>query len=294
MLRHLPTHFIDQCRSRDLLIDNEYTKVLGVEWNMELDSLCLAASTFLSGPALTKGVLASNSARIYDILRWYSPSIIKVKVLLQHLSLCKRGWDDLVPSSISKAWERSREEYPALHEHLVPRCYFPSSRKIIFLQLHGFGDASEVAYGGVIYLRANDTNNAIHVLLVLAKTKVAPIKNLSMPRLDLCGAIVTTKLISHCRKVLEVLLCDTFTWTDSTAVLSWLRSNPTRFKPFVGNRVAEVMELIPPDRWHMFLEKPTQLIVPLEACIHRNECNIDHGGIVHLGCTITHPTCQYS
>ena len=57
------------------------------------------------------------------------------------------------------------------------------------------------------------------------------------------------KLLNHCRKVLEVPLCDTFAWTDSTVVLSWLRGNPRRFKPFVGNRVAEVMELIPPDRW---------------------------------------------
>ena len=118
-------------------------------------------------------------------------------MLLQHLWLCKRGWDDLVPSSIVKVWDRWREEYPVLHEHLVPRCYFPSSRDITSLQLHGFGDASEVAYGGVIYLRAIDTNNAIHVSLVMAKTKVAPIKTLSMPRLELCGAVVTAKLLSQ-------------------------------------------------------------------------------------------------
>ena len=173
-LRHLPTELIDQSPSRDLPIDNEYTKVLGVEWNTELDSLRLAAGTFSSGPALTKRVLASNIARMYDILGWYSPSIIKLKVLLQHLWLCKRGWDDLVPSSIVKVWERWREEYPVLHEHLVPRCYFPSSRDITSLQLHGFGDASEVAYGGVIYLRAMDTNNAIHVSTRNGKNQSGP------------------------------------------------------------------------------------------------------------------------
>ena len=83
----------------------------------------------------------------------------------------------------------------------------------------------------------------------MAKTKVVPSKTLSMPRLELCGTVVTEKLLIHCRKVLEVPLCDTFAWTNSTVVLSWLRGNPQRFKPFVGNRVAEVMELISPDRW---------------------------------------------
>ena len=136
-----------------------------------------------------------------------------------------------------------------MHEHLVPRCSFHSSREISSLQLHGFGDAYEVAYGGVIYLRAIDTNNAIHVSLVMAKTKVAPIKTLTKPRLELCGTAVTAKFLSHCRKVLEVPLCDTFTWTDIMVVLSWLRGNPRQFKPFVGNRVDEVLELIPPHTW---------------------------------------------
>ena len=90
-LNHLPTELTDQRPSHDLPIDNEYTKVLGVEWNTEQDSLRLVTGTFSSGPALTKRVLASNIARIYDILGWYSPSIIKLKVLLQHLWLCKRG-----------------------------------------------------------------------------------------------------------------------------------------------------------------------------------------------------------
>ena len=69
-LRHIPTDLIDQCPSRDLPIDNEYTKVLGVEWNTDLDSLRLAGGTFSSGPALTKRVLASNITRIYDIHGW--------------------------------------------------------------------------------------------------------------------------------------------------------------------------------------------------------------------------------
>ena len=153
----------------------------------------------------TKRTLASNIARVYHVLRWSSPSIIKVKVLLPQLWLSKLGWDDLVQSSVCKSWERWREEHSALHEYPVPSCYFQSSREIISLQLHGFGDASELVYRGVVYLRAIDINNAIHVSLVMAKAKVAPIKTLSMPRLELCGAVVTAKLPSHCRKTFKIL-----------------------------------------------------------------------------------------
>ena len=90
--------------------------------------------------------------------------------------------------------------------------------------MHGFSDASEFAYGGVVYLRAINPDNAVHVSLVVAKTKVAPIKSLTMPWLELCGTVYvfTAKPLSHCRKVLDVPLSDTFDWTDSTVVLSWL------------------------------------------------------------------------
>ena len=115
--------------------------------------------------------------------------------------------------------------------------------------MHVFGDVSELAYGGVVYLRAIDTDNAVHVSLITAKTTVASIKSLSMPWLELCGVVITAKLLSHCRKVLNVPMSNKFAWTDSTVVLSWLRGNRRSFKPFVGNRVAELMEIVPSHRW---------------------------------------------
>ena len=78
---------------------------------------------------------------------------------------------------------------------------------------------------------------------------MALIKSLSIQRLELCGAVTAAKLLSLCRRVLNVPMSDTFAWTDSTVVLNWLRGNPRRSKPFVGNQVAQVMEIVPPDRW---------------------------------------------
>ena len=98
-------------------------------------------------------------------------------------------------------------------------------------------------------MRVLDSDDNVRVALAMAKTKVAPIKNLSMPRLELCGTVIIARLLDYCRKVLEIPVNNTYAWTDSTVVLSWVRGNPRRFKPFVGNRVAGIMDLIPPERW---------------------------------------------
>ena len=210
---------------------------------------CISPRVSLRQSNTSQRMLASNIARVYDILGWYSPTIIKVKILLQQLWVAKITWDDLVPSAVQSAWERWSKELPTLGQRIMPRCYFPTSIDTPSIQLHGFCDASELAYGGVTYLRALDSNDSIRVALVMAKTKVAPLKNLSMPRLELCGAVIVARLLNYCRKVFEIPISNTYAWTDSTVVLSWVRGNPRRFKPFVGNRVAEIMDLIPPEQW---------------------------------------------
>ena len=102
------------------------------------------------------------------------------------------------------------------------------------LQLHGFCDASENAYGGVIYLRMVDISDQVDFPLVISKSKVAPIKKLTIPRLELCGAYLLSQLL-HVKEVYQFPLKDIYAWTDSTIVLSWLIGNPRRFKIYVSN-----------------------------------------------------------
>ena len=85
--------------------------------------------------------------------------------------------------------------------------------------------------------------------LVISKTKVSPIKRLSIPRLELCGAQVLTKLLCHAKRILNVPVDSVFAWTDSTVVLGWLSGSPRRFKTFVGNRVSCIIDQLPPERW---------------------------------------------
>ena len=122
---------------------------------------------------------------------------------------------------------------------------------VVSVELHGFSDSSESAYTGVMYIRATNVNISInHTALVIAKMKVPLMKHLSILRLELCRPLLVTKLLLHCGKILRVPFVSTYTCTDSTLFLSWLREDPSQFKPFVGNRVAETMDGLPSNCWH--------------------------------------------
>ena len=116
-------------------------------------------------------------------------------------------------------------------------------------ELYGFSDASEEAYGSVVYLLAR-INGACHVSIVMAKTKVAPLKRQTIPHLELCGAYILARLIHHVRKVLGIPLNRVHAWCDSTIVLGWLNGNPRRFKPFVANRVSSIIDFVPASCWN--------------------------------------------
>ena len=145
-------------------------------------------------------------------------------------------------------WEIWCGELPVLCGHLIPCSYFPKEVNGTSTQFHEVCDASESVYAGVVHLRAVDQNDSVHVSLVMAKTKVAPIKRLTMLRLELCEAVIIAKLLSHAAKILNIPNKQVYAWSDSVVVLSWLLGNPRCFKTFVGNPVSEILELTPPTR----------------------------------------------
>ena len=249
VLQHIDPDLRDARCAISISDPESYTKTLGIEWNSSNDHFRLTVADLPQVNGLTKRALVSDIAKTFDVLGWYSPTIIKAKILLQLLWSEKIGWDQQVPDTLLEEWLRWRSELHLLSRHYIPRCYYPKEAAITYMQLHGFSDASERAYSGVVYLRMEDTNGVVYTSMVMAKTRVAPIKRQTIPRLELCGALVMAQILSQCKNVLKIPTEHTYAWTDSTIVLSWLQGNPRRFKVFVGNRVAQVMELIPPDRW---------------------------------------------
>lgn len=217
-----------------------------------MDHFRLSVSELPPVADLTKRTLVSDVAKIYmyDILGWYSPTIITMKILLQKTWEAGISWDDIVSNEIHDRWFTWRTELTCLTTKYIPRCYFPKDGRIMCKQLHGFSDASESAYAAVVYFRSMDTDGKVYVSLVTAKTKVAPIKRLTIPRLELCGAQLLAHLLYHLKELFDIPCHAIYAWTDSTIVLDWLSSNSRQFKTFVGNRIADTVDHIPSDRWN--------------------------------------------
>ncbi|GFW98843.1 uncharacterized protein TNCV_2838041 [Trichonephila clavipes] len=193
-------------------------RVLGLIWNLKTDSI--QVKVVHEEIVKTKRQLLSVIAQIFDPLGLFSPSVITLKIMLQELWKSKAFWDDPIPSSILENWNNFTKESKYLNSISIPRFMGIDQN---FDILHGFCDASTKAYAAVVYLKSKQE---IH--LVSAKTQVAPIKQLTIPRLELCGALLLAELISVIQKALRTKPAECFLWTDSTIVLSWLMKPPLK------------------------------------------------------------------
>ena len=227
---------------------SEHQKTLGLHWRTEKDTLHVATPTFQAA-APTKRQILSDVAQTFDVMGWFAPVTVTLKILLQKLWSLNLGWDDDVPSDISEVWTSWRKQLSKITDTPVPRCYFNILKKLKHTQLHGFADGSEAAYAGVVYIRATYSDGSVTTALVLAKSKVAPLKPITIPRLELLAALLTSRLLDTVRRVLEIPISDVFAWSDSTVVLHWLKIPPHKLKCFVANRVTAITEILSSDRW---------------------------------------------
>ncbi len=193
-------------------------------------------------------VLASQ----YDPLGYIIPFTTQAKILVQDLWKIHLGWDDLIESdSLQNRWQTWVQELPNLEQLEIPRCYTPFQvhEETFTRELHIFCDASERAYGSVSYLRTEDKNGHIHISFVLARSRVAPRKQMSMPRLELSAALTGAQMAKVLQRELTVTIRRVILWSDSTTVLRWLLSDSCRYKVFVGTRVAEIQSLTDVNSW---------------------------------------------
>ena len=161
-------------------------------------------------------------------------------------------WDTLLPNEITEEWLSSRDSLKQLENLQIPRCVLPD-KKFENFQLHLFTDASEKAYAATVYSRFQSSDGSISVQLLVAKTRVAPVKVVSLPRLELCGAQLGTRLIKTVIESLQSLtttIDSVHAWTDSTIVLQWLNQFPRTWATFVANRVSEIQDFLPRNNWN--------------------------------------------
>jgi hypothetical protein len=165
VLEEIPEELRDTRDVQTIFEINEYTKTLGIEWNISTDEFHLTIAESSPNTTVTKRVIVSDMAKVFDVLGWFSPVIVKMKILLQRLWEIKLDWDDPIPDDVRQVWSQWRNELPLLTTMHVPRCYFSSKDATVSTQLHGVSDASEDAYGGVVFLRTEDSTKKVHVAL---------------------------------------------------------------------------------------------------------------------------------
>ncbi|XP_033314653.1 uncharacterized protein LOC117213415 [Bombus bifarius] len=221
-----------------LLGESQTFKTLGVVWNSFDDSILYSVKINSTASRITKRTISSEIAKIYDPLGLLAPVIVRAKMLLQRLWTLKIDWDESLPADVHTEWSCSGNE------------------------LHGFCDASERAYGACVYLRIITPDGHVWTRLLTAKSKVAPLKSQTIPRLELSGALLLASLATTVLQALPSNISRTVYWTDSTIVLHWINTSPHTLKTFVANRVTEMQQKTHTSDWRHIptADNPADLI----------------------------------
>ncbi|GFT64082.1 integrase catalytic domain-containing protein [Trichonephila clavipes] len=200
-------------------LESEETKALGMIWNPKLD--CFLFRIEQQRPtSFTKRMVLSTIARIFDPLGLLGPIITWAKIFMQRLWLLELGGSDELPFKEQKEWRRFIDSLKAVNNISIDRCIVIHRAESI--ELHAFSDASEKAYGSSIYLKSISALGEVKVCLVTSKSRVSPLKQISIPRLELCGAVLAAKLMK---------------------------------KTFVANRVSKIHQLSSRDQWHYIVSE---------------------------------------
>ncbi|XP_053686784.1 uncharacterized protein LOC128736332 [Sabethes cyaneus] len=232
-------------------LNNTHTiKALGIHWQPCSDVFQFFNSTNkIFQP--TKRTMLSQIASIFDPLGLLAPIVIKAKMVMQQLWELKVDWDETPPGELIQSWLVFVQNLSDLHSLQVPR-------RVIGIQhasriyLHGYSDASERAMGACVYIRAIDKCGNTSSHLLCAKSKTAPIGNgrTTLPRLELCAAVILARLIANVTKANPIPFHEVRAFSDSTVALAWIHGGASRWKTFVANRVAEITTLLPAINWH--------------------------------------------
>ncbi|XP_039303553.1 uncharacterized protein LOC120357421 [Solenopsis invicta] len=227
--------------------EGRFFKTLGIAWSTDGDKLHYSINSIKVTEKITKRKILSEIAKIYDPLGLLGPVILYAKKIMQDVWRCKLHWDESVPQNIYTDWAEFAKQLNLINKVSFERKLFGEDYEE--MQIHGFCDASNVGYGACLYVRTRGKNKNIVTRLLCAKSRVAPVKTVTIPRLELCGALLLARLYREVSKALNIVPAKMICWCDSTIVLHWIRTQPYLLKTYVANRVAEKQELVGSHVW---------------------------------------------
>lgn len=265
--------------SVDMQLDSTINnKILGLRWRTDDDVFYFTINfpnvdkKIVEGTRKpTKRELLSAIMSVYDPFGFLCEFMLPVKILLQELWRIGIQWDDVVPETIDKKWQTWLRDVPSLSRIRIPRCYSPHMLSATYIELHVFADASEEAFSAVAYWRIQHGSD-YDVSFIAGKTRCAPLKILSIPRLELQAAVLAVRLTNTIVNSHRTDVNRTVMWSDSQTVLHWIRSEQRRYKPFVAHRVAEITDVVGSACWRWI---PTNLNVADDATRIRTNQTFD-------------------
>ena len=201
---------------------------------------------------MTQRWVLSTVSSLFDPLGFVSPVILKAKILFQSLTRQKFGWCDKLSDEDAKLRNSWLRELQALHHLEVVRYIFPAKCDTTSLKsvvLHYFTDASSCAYAIMVYARIVDKFGNVSCSFVFGKSRLAPIKTISIPRLELMAAVLVVKIDQMLQQELKVSPCNSVFWSDSTADLQMIQNTNKRFPVFISNRLTKIKKSTAAEQW---------------------------------------------
>lgn len=222
-------------------------KLLGLTWNPSTDSFQFNFKDIRSPCPITKRSILSDLSRVFAPLGFLTPVLIRGKIFVQQLWQLNLNWDDILPIELGEKWIKFKTDLAHLDEFVVPR-HIKATGDNTF-ELHGFCDVSQSAYGACIYVRSHNEEGVISVRLLCSKSRVASLGSTTFPRLELCGAVLLTQLMTKVSAILRMDMERCHFWTDSTIVLAWIAGSPNQWKTYVANRVSQIQDVTNFSQW---------------------------------------------
>lgn len=221
---------------------------LGLLWNTETDEFTFKVNA--SGEVYTRRGLLSTINSVYDPIGFAQPVIVRGKLLLRDMCSTNHDWDEPLPDELYHKWKNWVDSLSYLEQLRIPRPYSHISfgtareRKVVV-----FSDASKDAIAAVAYLKLSEDNSS-NMSFLLGKAKVAPVHGHTIPRLELCAAVLATQIAETIRDELDISNKDFKFFTDSQVVLGYLSNESRRFFVYVSNRVSRIRLFSQPTQWH--------------------------------------------
>ena len=222
------------------------SKAPGVKWEVCGDTFQYVYKQQSQAGPVTRRLMLSYISSMFDPLGFISAITLRGKMLFQEATRLQLDWDTPVPDTLAHSWMELLQSLPELDKLKFNHCMIPGEFADGVAEVHNFCNGSQAGYGCCSYIRVINETEQIHVALITAKSRLSPLKRITVPRLEMASAVLAVKMNNVIQRELDVPVVESTFWSDSEITLAYIRNESRRFKVFVANRVSFIREFSSP------------------------------------------------